>query len=169
MSSPALPFADADIARDRDQFLRELMRELSGVLEETVGLHEAEGFIAMVGNRIGAMMDAEYRTASGRDTLDVPLIAAALVDLKARIKGGFSIESIDADKIVLTNTACPFGDYVKGRQSLCMMTSNVFGRITANNLGYAQVELAETIARGDAGCRIIVHLTEGAEGLEYFG
>jgi hypothetical protein len=53
-----------------------------------------------------------------------------------------------------------------------MMTSNVFGSIAAENLGYAGVELERTIAEGHAGCRVVVHLrpTEHAQpGLrEYF-
>lgn len=161
-------FSDAPFSRDRDQFLRELVRELATVLEETVGLVEAEGFIAVVGNRIGEVMNKEYQSAAGLKSLDAKRVASALVDLKSRIQGGFSVESIDADKIVLANTRCPFGEYVRDRQSLCMMTSNVFGRITANNLGYARVELQETIAKGDSGCRIVVHLQEGDSGREYF-
>ncbi|MFK0181635.1 hypothetical protein ACIQVR_37380 [Streptomyces xanthochromogenes] len=52
-----------------------------------------------------------------------------------------------------------------------MMTSNVFGTIVARNLGYANVELQETIARGAAGCRMVVHLVPlagPASGREYF-
>ncbi|MWD29187.1 transcriptional regulator [Aquicoccus sp. SCR17] len=162
-------FADSPITRDRDQFLRELLRELAGILEDTVGLEEAAGFIALVGGRIGEMMDQEYRRAAGTARLEARQVAAALVDLKARIEGGFSVESMAPDRIVLVNTRCPFGRYVEGRESLCMMTSNVFGRLAANNLGYARVELAQTQARGDPGCRVIVHLQEGDEGLEYFG
>ncbi len=161
-------FAAAPITRDREQFLCELVRELSGVLEETVGLETAEGFIATVANRIALVMDEEYRSAVG-GRLDARQVAEALVDLKRRIDGGFSIESIDADRIVLVNTACPFGRYVEGRPSLCMMTSNVFGRIAADNLGYARIDLEETIARGDRGCRVVVYLNEGGQGREYFG
>ena len=43
--------------------------------------------------------------------------------------------------------------------------------IAAANLGYARVELLETIARGDAGCRVAVHLLPGSgpdDGREYF-
>jgi hypothetical protein len=54
-----------------------------------------------------------------------------------------------------------------------MMTSNVFGSIAANNVGYAKVELQETIARGAPGCRVVVYLKPTgeaalAEGREYF-
>jgi hypothetical protein len=54
-----------------------------------------------------------------------------------------------------------------------MMTSNVFGSIAAENLGYSKVVLEETIAKHDPGCRVIVYLqptpdAERAEGREYF-
>jgi hypothetical protein len=52
------------------------------------------------------------------------------------------------------------------------MTSNVFGAISAQNLGYARVEVQEAIARGDAGCRVLVHLVPSdqpePESREYF-
>ncbi len=56
---------------------------------------------------------------------------------------------------------------------MCMMTSNVFGSIAADNIGYAKVELQETIARGDSGCRVVIYLeyseeAEEAVGREYF-
>lgn len=162
-------FADAAIDRDRDKFLREMMRDLAGILEDSVGAEEAESFVAMVGSRMGEAMNADYRKAANTNSLDIDQVAAALVDLKARIEGGFSVESLEKDRIVLVNTACPFGDYVVGRPTLCMMTSNVFGRIAANNLGYAQIDLEETIADGDPGCRVTIYLEPGGQGREYFG
>ena len=166
-------FACAPIGRDRDQFLRELLRELAAVLEKTVGLEEAEGFISLVGARVGEMMNGEYRAAAGQSPLSLEQVADALVDLKRRIDGGFSVESLDESGITLVNTACPFGAYVRNRASLCMMTSNVFGSIAANNLGYAKVELQETIAMGHEGCKVVVYLKRtpdafDAEGREYF-
>lgn len=160
--------AQADIPLDRDRFLRALLRELSGILEDSVGLNEAEGFIAMVGNRIGESLNDSYRQALAADRLTAEQVADALVDLKHRIKGGFSVQGIEADRIVLVNSRCPFGEYVEGRPSLCMMTSNVFGRVTADNLGYARVTLDQTLARGDSRCRVTIHLGEGDGGREYF-
>jgi predicted ArsR family transcriptional regulator len=163
-----------DIDLDRDVFLRELLRELSGTLEEVVGFDEAAGFISIVGQHIGDWINNDYRTAWGVRKLSREQVAQVLVDLKRRIQGGFRVVSADADKIVLGNTVCPFGDKVRDRNSLCMMTSNVFGTITAENLGFAKVALHETIARGDGRCRIVIHLTENDEalrdqGIEYFG
>ena len=67
---------------------------------------------------------------------------------------------------------CPFADKVLDRPALCMMTSNVFGSIAAENLGYSKVELRKTIARGDGECRVVVYLrqtsqSEAADGREY--
>jgi predicted ArsR family transcriptional regulator len=177
MSAAHLPdphVSGATVDLGRDLFLRSLLRELAGTLEEVVGLEEAAGFISVVGARMGHQIDAAYRTALGRPALDAGQVADVLVDLKRRIEGDFAVESIDEDRIVLTNRACPFGDKVIGRPSLCMMTSNVFGSIAADNLGYAKVELQETIAEGDTGCRVTVHLRPtvaalDAEGREYFG
>lgn len=157
------------IGRDRDQFLRELVRELAGVIEDTTGLEEAEGFISTVGGRIGAMMNDEYRRHIGEERLGLDQVAVVLVDLKRRIDGGFRVESIDGERIVLVNDRCPFGEYVVGRQSLCMMTSNVFGRIVADNLGHARVDIEQAIARGDEGCRVVIDLSGGGAGREYFG
>lgn len=158
---------------DRDLFLRTLIRELAGTLEDVVGLNEASGFISVVGQTIGDSMNRDYKMGFGTVKLTRQQVADVLVDLKRRIQGDFFIIEETDDRIVLGNRACPFGDKVIDRPSMCMMTSNVFGSITAQNLGFAKVELRETIARGDAGCRVVVHLkqtpeAEAAVGREYF-
>ncbi len=167
------PCSDFNIQLDRDVFLRTLIRELSGVLEDVVGVSEASGYISVVGQAVGEQLNASYRTSLGADVLTRDQVARVLVDLKRRIQGDFYIIEQDEDKIVLGNRACPFGDKVIGRPSMCMMTSNVFGAITAENLGYAKVGLDQTIANGDPGCRVTVYLTstpgsEQAPGREYF-
>lgn len=165
--------ADVDIPLERDVFLRTLLRHLAGTLQEVVGLEEASGFVSVVGQRIGDEINAAYTSALSVDQLTRPQVAGVLVDLKRRIQGDFFIISEDDDKIVLGNRACPFAEKVIGRPALCMMTSNVFGSIAAENLGYAKVILEEAIARGDSGCRVIVYLkpseaAQQATGREYF-
>jgi predicted ArsR family transcriptional regulator len=166
------PVEAADVALERDVFLRALVSELAGTLERVVGLDEASGYISIVGSAIGEQIDGDYRRALAVERLDREQVAAVLVDLKRRIKGDFFVVEEREDRIVLGNRACPFGDYVRGRPSLCMMTSNVFGAISAQNLGYARVEVQEAIARGDAGCRVLVHLVPSEqpepESREYF-
>lgn len=164
---------DLDIPLQRDVFLRSLIRALSGTLEEVVGLTEAAGFISVVGQTIGDEINRDYRLALGTSSLTRPQVAAVLVDLKRRINGDFYIIQEDDTKIVLGNRRCPFEEKVLGRRSMCMMTSNVFGSIAAENLGYAKVELQQTIAAGHPGCRVVVHLqptpeAEAAEGREYY-
>lgn len=163
-----------DIPLERDVFLRTLLRELAGTLQEVVGLEEASGFVSVVGQNMGRQMDRDYRAALGVARLTREQVAEVLVDLKARIQGDFHVIEHDDEKIVLGNRVCPFAEKVVGRPALCMMTSNVFGSIAAENLGYAKVELRETIAAGDPGCRVVVHLrptpaADAAHGREYFG
>jgi predicted ArsR family transcriptional regulator len=170
----ALPvLSNLDIPLERDVFLRTLLRELSGTLQDVVGLDEAAGFVSVVGQRIGEQINGQYKSVLQVPELDREQVAAVLVDLKRRIQGDFYIIEADEEKIVLGNRACPFGEKVIDRPALCMMTSNVFGVIAADNLGYAKVVLEETIARGDGGCRVIVHLKPTLEaqaqgGREYF-
>jgi hypothetical protein len=118
-------------------------------------------------------MNRDYKAALEVAQLSRPQVAQVLVDLKRRINGRFYIIEETAEKIVFGNTCCPFGDKVLNRTSMCMMTSNVFGSIAAQNLGYAKVELQETIAEGKPGCRVVVYLkpsgdSENATGREYF-
>ncbi len=166
------PPETGEVQLDRDVFLRRLLRELAGTLQDIVGLQEASGYISVVGAAMGEHIDAEYRRALAVERLSRAQVAEVLVDLKRRIHGDFFVIEETEDRLVLGNRACPFGDFVQGRPSLCMMTSNVFGSIAAENLGYAGVELERTIAQGHAGCRVVVHLrpTEHAQpGLrEYF-
>ena len=151
------------IPLERDLFLRALLRELSGTLQDIVGVEEASGYISVVGAAMGEHLNTEYKHALRLQRLDREQVAQVLVDLKRRIQGDFFVVDEDETRIVLGNRVCPFGEFVRERPSLCMMTSNVFGRIAAENLGYARVELLETIARGDPGCRIVVHLIPSDE------
>jgi predicted ArsR family transcriptional regulator len=161
------------IPLERDVFLRTLIRELSGTLQDVVGLEEAAGFVSVVGQRVGDQINHDYKAALEVSGMDRSQVAEVLVDLKRRIRGDFYVIEEDEEKIVLGNRACPFAEKVLGRPAMCMMTSNVFGVIAAENLGYAKVELQETIAKGDAGCRVVVHLkptpgAQKADGREYF-
>ncbi len=126
-----------NVPLERDLFMRKILRELTGTLEAIVGNDDAAGYIGTVGAALGHWIDGQYRQALTVDHLDVQQVAQVFVDLKERIGGQFVIESIDPDKIVIVNSACPFGQMAHDRASLCMMTSNVFGRIAANNLVFA--------------------------------
>jgi len=168
-----LPLCELPIPLERDVFLRTLLRHLAGTLQKVVGLEEASGFISVVGQEIGDEINRSYQDALAVANLSREQVADVLVDLKRRIQGDFYIIEQDDEKIVLGNRACPFAEKVVDRPALCMMTSNVFGSIAADNLGYAKVVIEQTIASGDAGCRVVVYLrrtpeAETAQGREYF-
>lgn len=163
----------AEIPLNQDLFMRTLIRELAGTLQDVIGLEEASGYISVVGQSMGKQIDEQYRRGLRLERLSRGQVAEVLVDLKRRIHGDFYVIEESDEKIVLGNRACPFGEMVIGRPAMCMMTSNVFGSIASRNLGYAKVELQETIAQGAAGCHVVVYLQPTAEasaatGQEYF-
>ena len=173
MSEPERQVRDATVPLDRELFLRNLVRHLAGTLEDVVGLEEASGYVSVVGQEIGDWINREYRAALSVPELSRAQVGEVLVDLKRRIEGDFYLIEEDENRLVLGNRACPFGKQVLGRPSMCMMTSNVFGAIAAENLGYARVEITAAIARGDPGCRVVVHLEPDTEagdspGREYY-
>ena len=170
MDETANSARSADVALDRDVFMRRMLGELAGTLQRVVGIEEASGYISVVGVAVGEQVDKEYRQALAVEKLSRQQVADVLVDLKRRIGGDFYVIEEAEDRIVLGNRTCPFGDFVRGRASLCMMTSTLFGYITAENLGYAAVELERTIAQGHGGCRVVVRLrpADANAGHEYF-
>jgi predicted ArsR family transcriptional regulator len=156
-----------------DTFLKKLLLELNSTLQDVVGVEETAGFVSVVGQNIGGLINHEYKAALQLEKIPPEQIAEMLVDLKRRINGDFFIVEETPDKIILGNRQCPFGNDVIGRPAMCMMTSNVFGAIVADNIGYSKVELAETIADGAPGCRVVIYLRPTAEsaastGREYF-
>ena len=171
--TPLPTISDLAIPLERDAFLRNLLRHLAGTLQSVVGLEEASGFVSVVGQEIGDEINRSYKSALAVENLSRNQVAEVLVDLKRRIQGDFYVIEQDDNQIVFGNRACPFGDKVVDRPALCMMTSNVFGSIAADNLGYAKVVIEQAIALGDPGCRVVVHLkrtpaADAAKGREYF-
>lgn len=155
-----------------DLFLRTLIRELSGTLEDVVGVEDASGFISVVGNHMGDAINDEYRKSLAVDNIAKGQLADVLVDLNRRINGDFYVISQDDEKIVLGSRRCPFGDKVKDKHSLCMMTSSVFGKIAAENTGYARVDIEKTIAERAPECRVVIYfnadLSNSEKGREYY-
>ncbi len=171
-TSPIQP-SETSMPLERDLFLRTLVRELAGTLENVVGLDEAAGFISVVGQRVGEWIDTEYRKSMDTPQLSRDQVVAVLVDLKRRIQGDSYVIELTDDRVVLGNRACPFADKVLGRPSMCMMTSNVFGTVAAQNLGRSKVVLNQTIAQGAPTCRVTVYFkasadADAADGREYF-
>jgi hypothetical protein len=162
MKEPAIPL-------ERDVFLRTLIRELSGTLQDVVGTEEASGFVSVVGQNMGRQIDAMYKSALNVTKLSRQQVIQVCLDLKKRIQGDFYVIEETEDKIVFGNRVCPFAEKVIGRPSMCMMTSNVFGSIAADNVGYAKVELQKTIAQGDSMCRVVVYFKPNDEARVAFG
>lgn len=157
---------------ERDWFMRNLLSELSATLQDMIGLEEASGFFSVIGQNMGRQIDQDYRQALRVKRLRREQVAAVMVNLKQRIGGDFYLISQNDEQIILGSRSCPFAEQVQDRPAMCMMTSNIFGAIAGENLGYAKVELQETIALGASGCKIVVYLKQSpaaisAQGREY--
>jgi anti-sigma regulatory factor (Ser/Thr protein kinase) len=157
---PSLAEARPEGGFGKEAFLRALVVQLAQAVESNEGPEAAEAAVAQVGVDVGGQMEAEFRSAREVvQRLSPEVMGECLVRLKHAIDGGFAVEEVTADRIVLTNTRCPFGEAVRAAPSLCRMTSSVFGGIAARN-GHrgAAVSLEERIAVGDPGCRVVVWL-----------
>jgi anti-sigma regulatory factor (Ser/Thr protein kinase)/predicted ArsR family transcriptional regulator len=165
---PELHEARSEGAFGREPFLRALVVQLARTVEYQHGPDAADAAVAQVGADVGGRMEEEFRLAEQVvERLSPEQIGACYVRLKHAIDGGFSVLHADADRIVLVNDRCPFGEAVKAAPSLCRMTSSVFGGIAARNSDDgAAVLLEERIALGDPGCRVTVYLTDPPGGVQ---
>lgn len=157
---------------DPQTFFCTLSTTLAGALEDVIGYEDAAAFVASVGDIMGMQIAALYRLEQGALPQDPARVAALACDLKARIGGSFSVEAVEADEVQLTGCRCPFGAQAAGRPSLCMMTTNVLGRIAAEATGYAAVRVDESLAMGHGRCAVSLRfspdrLPEGYH--EFFG
>jgi len=156
---PALEEANEDGTFGKEAFLRALVVELAQATEAQQGPDVAQAAVAQVGANVGGRMEEAYRAARDlTDRLTPEQMADLYVRLKRAIDGDFYVVSVDDDKIVLGNRACPFGPVVQRQPALCHMTTSVFGAIAARNRGRGAVVLEERIALGDPECRVVVWL-----------
>ena len=164
--------SDLNIELERDVFLRTLIRELSGTLQDVVGLNEAAGFVSVVGQRSRRNHRWKIPCRPRRFAFNPSAGVGGPGRFEAADSGGFLHHRGDRRKNRAGQPAVPFAEKVLDRPALCMMTSNVFGSIAAQNLGYAKVQLQQTIASGAGECRVVVYLKpspacDAAEGREY--
>ncbi|QIZ78989.1 methanogen output domain 1-containing protein [Thalassovita gelatinovora] len=149
--------------------MADTLHYLTKVLETVAGEEEAEAFFSTVGSDVGHIIYNQYASQLEKECPNGEILPDVLIDLEKRVGGAFRLIEKDENRIVLENSACPFGEKVQGTRSVCMMTSNIFGHVTSNCKGYAKVNLEKTIARGDGLCRVSVSFNDDATpGLEYF-
>lgn len=154
--SPSIGALEIDF--DHHGLFNILVADMAELLESIAGVEDACAYVSGIAARLGTDIEKQYKTALGVQRLNRDQLLEILIDLKNRAGGAFSIVEQDEDRVVFSNCACPLGRAAANRPSLCMLTSNIFGRLTANAVGYAAVDLEETIASGAAECRVVLHL-----------
>lgn len=113
--------------------------------------------IEQLGLGASGCFEEAYRKANAIEgPLDHETYADLIVEIKNRIGGNFSRATSEPGVVRVTSTRCPFGDGVKNTQSLCQMTSSVFGGIAARNFGFAKIVLHQRIACNDRTCEVSV-------------
>lgn len=153
-------------------FLQTFILELMHASEQ-LGQEQSEQLIEYIARTAGCFFEEVYRSDSynGAEKLDIENYIQLILGLKNNIGGNFVLTSSNPDRIVVSNSRCPFGEKVVNFPELCRMTSSVFGGIAARNFGYAKVEIAKSIARHDGCCEVHIHLNQeqslNAQGLEY--
>ena len=165
-------FRAAPVASDREMFLATVVKALNDTLGDTVGPREAKGFDHLVGMAVAEQVLAGYLAAAGASRLDLTATLDALLDWKRRLGGDFTILERTDKRVVLVYGRCPFAGLAGDTGAMCRVASHVFGHMVAESQGYGRVTLTDTIARGAAGCRIVIDLDPDAPddgGQSYFG
>lgn len=166
------PVVALPVSLDRDIFLTSLMGELASTLQDVVGPDEASGCISAAGERVGERINNGYKFALAVHELPRSRISEVLVDVGRRIGSGFEILDEEDDSILMANRTCSCGERGPGGAGLCMLTSNVFGVIVAENLGYARVSLERKPVDGVPACVMLICLHppsgDDKQGREYF-
>lgn len=168
-TSPEIGALDIDF--DHHGLFNTLVADMAELLESIAGVEDACAYVSGIAARLGTDIEKQYKAALGVQHLSRDQLIEVLIDLKNRAGGAFSVIERDEDRVVFGNCSCPLGRAAANHPSLCMVTSNIFGRLSANAVGYAAVDLEETIARGATQCRVVLHLkrTEpGPDTREYF-
>jgi len=86
-------------------------------------------------------------------------VGKCLVELKNKIGGDFRLDSHTANEVIIKGCKCPFGDPT-GKPELCTVTQTVFTEMSKSCCKGAEVEITESIARGDRQCVIEIHLPD---------
>ena len=136
------------------RFLREL---ILGVCEK-VDSKQMKDALEKTAHQIAKDISQLYRNFHGTNKLSKSQLIDSIMDAFNKLGANFSLVSETDEKITFRNTKCLFGTNIKKCPMLCTTTSVIIGTITADNLGYGQVELTKTIANKHSEDIITVYL-----------
>ncbi|MEM8664969.1 MAG: methanogen output domain 1-containing protein, partial [Pseudomonadota bacterium] len=158
--APDVTVSQAEIGLDTLTFMKMVLTEFAGALEEVVGPEETAGYVNGVASNVADWLNATYHNALGPELFTVERIAHVLADLRTRIDGTYTVRSVSADKIVLANAPGLFGAGAEGTHALCQMSATVFGRFAAENTGYARIEHAPATDNAASSCNVTIHFRQ---------
>lgn len=88
-------------------------------------------------------------------SLSAAQVAQLLIDAEDQLGADFDLVSVSADRVVVRNRRCPFGETAP---AMCRFTSALAGGLAARATGEAEVDVTESLAAGDHECRVVLDL-----------
>ncbi len=128
----------------KTRFLNEM---LTGICEN-INPSQLKDAIDKSAVKIGKEISDTYRRFHNTVKLTKSQLIDSIIDSMNKLGAQFSLVREDETEIVFRNTKCVFGDKVKDCPMLCATTSNVIGKMVAENLGYCKLQFKRTIANG---------------------
>lgn len=147
------------------RFVQALCLEMAKALEDTVGSSDAEAYFRLVGLSLAESFSKRFGAPSHSGAPDRDRLRATLNELLTDLFDGRIIAETEA-QLVLKGCRCPLGASVKGRTSLCHVTSALLGSLVAQSQGYASVHQPKTFAKSDRECLTVIDLKPQDHGIE---
>lgn len=151
-------------------FFQTLVSHMTQTMHHVLGEDHAEAFLSIVSQQLGDQVNQNYQQALHVDQLDQEQVVAVIMDFKKRIGGEFYVIDEYPDRLILGNRHCPFAPLIEDQPMFCQVTANFIGTISADNLGYARVNVDQSMAQGHDHCQITIfwHPNDEMQGQEFF-
>ena len=153
---------------DREMYLELVLSELFGTLNDIVGNVEAQGYFAVVGNKVGRRLNNIILQSYGTDRLDRDQLIEVFQFLCQRTNSDFMTHGAN-NEVLEFRKVYPPSDIPVERSYVHSVASSVVGYIAAHSAGHVRVRLTQETHCQDGvyGMTIYLNQQEG-EGAIYY-
>lgn len=153
---------------DRELYLELVLSELFGTLNDIVGNVEAQGYFAVVGNKVGRRLNNIILQNYGTDRLDRNQLVKVFEFLCHSTSSDFSTHG-SGNEVMEFRKVYPPSDIKIERSYVHSVASSIVGYIAAHSAGHVRVRLTQETDREDGvyGMTLYLNQQEG-EGSVYY-